>query len=162
MVRHKINNLINTSEESITDKERTAEIPSTSAGVKRVLDVNECTIEQSTSKKIKTEHKYNEHNKRSTTTSKSSLKEENTLAAQQSNANYLKIRKTSEPTTTNTTENHKVQLKKFEYSKIVLKKLTSYYKKNYFATKELFQFLAKTIVHRLIENKFSPGKFNTI
>jgi len=138
-----------------------AKIPSTSVGVKRIRDVNECTIEQSTLKKTKTEHKSNEHNKPSMTTSISSLKEENMLAAQKSNANYLKIRKTSEPTTTNRTENHKVQLKKFEYSKVVLKKLTPYYKKNYFATKELFKFLAKSIVHRLIDTTVYPGIFNT-
>lgn len=48
--------------------------------------------------------------------------------------------------------------KKFELSELVVNILNPYYKSNVFNTKELFKFMAREIVHKLLESTSHPGK----
>lgn len=48
--------------------------------------------------------------------------------------------------------------KKFELSNLVVKLLNPYYVKKIFMTKELFKFMAREIVHKLLESISHPGK----
>lgn len=56
----------------------------------------------------------------------------------------------------NKTEDQNKQ-KKFELSNLVVSLLNPYYKNN-FKTKELFKFMARKIVHKLLESMSNPGK----
>lgn len=56
----------------------------------------------------------------------------------------------------NKTEDQNKQ-KKFELSNLVVSMLNPYYKNN-FKTKELFKFMARKIVHKLLESMSNPGK----
>lgn len=52
--------------------------------------------------------------------------------------------------------------KKFELSNLVVKLLNPYYVKKIFMTKELFKFMAREIVHKLLESISHPGKYTNI
>lgn len=56
------------------------------------------------------------------------------------------------------TEDPNNKQKKFELSNLVVKLLNPYYKNNIFKTKELFKFMAREIVHKLLESTSHPGK----
>jgi len=58
----------------------------------------------------------------------------------------------------NKTEDPNNKQKKFELSNLVVKLLNPYYKNNLFKTKELFKFMARQIVHKLLESTSHPGK----
>lgn len=58
----------------------------------------------------------------------------------------------------NKTEDPNYKQKKFELSNLVVKLLNPYYKNNLFKTKELFKFIARQIVHKLLESTSHPGK----
>lgn len=51
--------------------------------------------------------------------------------------------------------------KKFELSDLVVDQLNPYYKNFFFKTKELFKFMARKIVHKLLESTSHPGKLPT-
>lgn len=76
--------------------------------------------------------------------------------------NTFKIsKKAHESTKTirNKTEDPNNKQKKFELSNLVVNLLNPYYKNNVFKTKELFKFMAREIVHKLLESTSHPGKF---
>jgi len=106
-------------------------------------------------KKPKTKDKHIEN---STTTSISSFVEHYMSAAKESTEHYLKTRKTFESTATIRTENNNIQTRKFEFSRVVVNGLTPYYKNNFFATKGLFQFMAKSIGNKLLESTIGHGE----
>lgn len=56
------------------------------------------------------------------------------------------------------TEDPNNKQKKFELSNLVVKLLNPYYKNNIFKTKELFKFMAREIVHKILESMSNPGK----
>jgi len=56
------------------------------------------------------------------------------------------------------TEDPNNKQKKFELSNLVVKLLNPSYKNNVFRTKELFKFMARQIVHKLLESTSHPGK----
>jgi len=58
----------------------------------------------------------------------------------------------------NKTEDPINKQKKFELSDLVVKLLNPYYKSSLFKTKELFKFMAREIVHKLLESTSHPGK----
>jgi len=58
----------------------------------------------------------------------------------------------------NKTDEQNNKQKKFELSNLVVKLLNPYYKNNIFNTKELFKFMAREIVHKLLESNSYPGK----
>lgn len=58
----------------------------------------------------------------------------------------------------NKTEDPNNKQKKFELSELVVNLLNPYYKNNVFKTKELFKFMAREIVHKLLESNSHPGK----
>lgn len=75
--------------------------------------------------------------------------------------NAFKIKtKYQEPIKTikNKTEDPNNKQKKFELSELVVNVLNPYYKSNVFKTKELFKFMARKIVHKLLESTSHPGK----
>lgn len=74
--------------------------------------------------------------------------------------NTLKTNKLHEPikTNKNKTEDPNNKQKKFELSNLVVQLLNPYYKNNVFKSKELFKFLAREIVHKLLESTSNPGK----
>lgn len=79
-----------------------------------------------------------------------------------SNINSNKTQKKSlESTKTHKfkTEDSNTKQKKFELSNTVVKFLNPYYKNNLFKTKELFKFMAREIVHKLLESSSHPGNF---
>lgn len=75
--------------------------------------------------------------------------------------NTIKTNKNSQEsmkTNKNKTEDPNNKQKKFELSNLVVKLLNPYYKNNLFKTKELFKFMARQIVHKLLESTSHPGK----
>lgn len=74
-------------------------------------------------------------------------------------SNALKTNKLHEPIKTikNKTEDPNNKQKKFELSNLVVQLLNPYYKNNVFKSKELFKFLAREIVHKLLESTSNPG-----
>jgi len=75
--------------------------------------------------------------------------------------NTIKTNKNSQESTKtnkNKTEDPNNKQKKFELSNLVVKLLNPYYKNNLFKTKELFKFMARQIVHKLLESTSHPGK----
>jgi len=48
--------------------------------------------------------------------------------------------------------------RKSQFSVVVVNELNPYYKRDVFATVELFRFMARTIVHRLMDSTLRPGK----
>ncbi|KAF0773619.1 ATP-dependent DNA helicase Q5-like [Aphis craccivora] len=60
----------------------------------------------------------------------------------------------------NKTEEPNNKQKKFELSNLVVKLLNPYYKNNLFKTKELFKFMARQIVHKLLESTSHPEEQN--
>lgn len=58
----------------------------------------------------------------------------------------------------NKTEGPINKQKKFKLSDLVVKLLNPYYKNSLFKTKELFKFMAREIVHKLLESTSHPGK----
>lgn len=78
-----------------------------------------------------------------------------------SNVNILKKNKKTHEFTKmikNKTDEQNNKQKKFELSDLVVKLLNPYYKNNLFKTKELFKFMAREIVHKLLESNSYPGK----
>jgi len=76
--------------------------------------------------------------------------------------NAIKTNKNSQEsmkTNKNKTEDPNNKQKKFELSNLVVKLLNPYYKNNLFKTKELFKFMARQIVHKLLESTSHPGKY---
>uniref|UniRef100_A0A2S2QW87 DNA 3'-5' helicase n=1 Tax=Sipha flava TaxID=143950 RepID=A0A2S2QW87_9HEMI len=64
----------------------------------------------------------------------------------------------STKTIRNKTEDPNNKQKKFELSNLVVSLLNPYYKNSLFKTKELFKFMAREIVHKLLESTSHPGK----
>jgi len=75
----------------------------------------------------------------------------NTFKANKNSQDTMKTNK-------NKTEDPNNKQKKFELSNLVVKLLNPYYKNNLFKTKELFKFMARQIVHKLLESTSHPGK----
>jgi len=48
--------------------------------------------------------------------------------------------------------------RKSQFSVVVVNEMNPYYKRGVFATEELFRFMARTIVHRLMDSTRRPGK----
>lgn len=75
--------------------------------------------------------------------------------------NTIKMNKNSQEsmkTNKTKTEDPNTKQKKFELSNLVVKLLNPYYKNSLFKTKELFKFMARQIVHKLLESTSHPGK----
>ncbi|VVC35974.1 Helicase, C-terminal,P-loop containing nucleoside triphosphate hydrolase,ATP-dependent DNA [Cinara cedri] len=58
------------------------------------------------------------------------------------------------------TEDPNTKQKKFELSELVVNLLNPHYKNNVFKTKELFKFMAREIVHKLLESNSYPDEQN--
>ncbi|XP_060880859.1 LOW QUALITY PROTEIN: ATP-dependent DNA helicase Q5-like [Metopolophium dirhodum] len=77
--------------------------------------------------------------------------------------NTFKTNKNSQEsmkTNKNKTDDPNNKQKKFELSNLVVKLLNPYYKNNLFKTKELFKFMARQIVHKLLESTSHPEEQN--
>lgn len=145
-------------------KEKTTMIPRINVRIKRKRDtaVDElCFAEDNAIKKSKKENSYG-----GKSINKRRFIERNVYAANEEIKNYLKTRASREPTAIDiTTENspiynsHNIKARKFELSRIIVEGLSPYYNENYFVTRDLFKFMVKTMVQKILDSKIYQGKY---
>lgn len=150
--------VINASRTATWDKEKTAETAQTNNGVKRKrADLNELEdVGQDTTKRQKADEDKSEMGDKINSITRCSA----TSSVANESRHCLEIEESRElQTNDNGPKNQNEYNERFlNFTSIIVKELLPYYEKQYFSNKDIFKFMVKTIIYRLMDSTICPGK----